>query len=91
VKYPATVVTLTLTGLELGSDIVILQAGTSTIMQDADAHPGSTYSYVYDTLINVDICIYKTGYIPFAIRNYTLQESDTSLPIDQVVDRNYQG
>ncbi len=91
VKYPSSVVTLTLSGLELGSDIVILQAGTSNILQDVDAHPGSAYSYVYDTFVTIDICIYKTGFIPFAIRNYVLQDSNTTLPIDQVADRNYQG
>lgn len=80
---------LTLTNLVSGSDIVILEAGTSTERVNVDANSGTTYEYVYETPGYVDICVYKRGYIPFAIRNYYLGVVVASLPISQVADRNY--
>lgn len=82
--------TLTLTGLVSGSDIVILEAGTSTIRTQIDAHGSTSYGYGYtDPGTAVDIGILKPGYVPLYIRNFTLSASDASLPIAQVSDRNY--
>jgi hypothetical protein len=83
--------TLTLDGLITGSDIVILDAGTTTPFVNVDANAGTTYDYVYDwtTDFDVDICIYKAGYVPYIIRAFTLSNADGSIPIGQVVDRNY--
>jgi hypothetical protein len=81
--------TLTLTGLVSDSDIVILQAGTETVRKLVDSLASTTYNYVYETSEAVDICIYKSGQIPFSIRNFTLPTSSSSLPIAQVVDVSY--
>lgn len=83
--------TLTLTGLKTGSDIVILTAGTSTELLNVDANASTTYPYSYSYASNtyVDICVYLRGYIPFIVRSYLLQDSNSSLPISQVQDRNY--
>ena len=55
--------TLTLNDLITGSDIVILEAGTTTPLENIDANAGTTYDYVYDWTIDfdVDICIYENG------------------------------
>lgn len=82
-------ITLQLTGLVSGSDIVILNAGTETERVNVDANVGSTYDYSFTTGGNVDICVYKQGYIPNTTRNYTLPASNGSLPIKQVADRNF--
>lgn len=82
-------ITLSLTGLVDGSDIVILNAGTSTERINIDQNAGSTYNFGFSTGGNVDICVYKQGYVPFVIRNYTLPASNGSVPINQVVDRNF--
>jgi hypothetical protein len=87
--YPLDVVTLSLSGLVTGSDIVILAAGTETARVLVDANAGTSYDYVYETAENIDICVYKSGYIPFFIRNYALTTSDASLPIAQVADPSY--
>lgn len=42
-QYPLDVLTLTLTGLVSGSDIVILQAGTETERVNVDSNAGSSY------------------------------------------------
>jgi hypothetical protein len=83
--------TLTLTGIVSGSDIVILTAGTTTELANIDANSGSTYAYSYTYSANtyIDVCVYKAGYVPFTVRNYLLADGDGSLPINQIIDRNY--
>ena len=82
---------LTLTGLITGSDIVILTAGTTTERVNVDANAGTTYafSYTYTASDSVDVAVYKQGYVPFVVRSYLLPNADGSLPIAQVVDRNF--
>lgn len=87
--YPLDTLTLTLTGIQTGSDIVILNAGTTTERVNVDANPTTSYAYTYETTGNVDICVYKQGYVPFTIRNYPLASSNATLPIAQVADRNF--
>lgn len=85
--------TLTLTGIVSGSDIVILLAGTTTELANNDGatNPVTSYGYTYSYSAGtfVDVCVYKQGYVPFTVRNYLLADSDGSLPINQVVDRNF--
>lgn len=83
--------TLTLTGLQTGSDIVILTAGTTTERVNVDAHGATTYdfSYAYTASDYVDIQVFKAGYVPFIVRSYLLANANGSLPIAQVADRYY--
>jgi hypothetical protein len=84
--------TLTLTGLISGSDIVILDAGTTTERVNVNENAGTTYGYDYaatDAGDSIDVGVFKAGYVPFYIRAYTLAATDGSLPISQVVDRYY--
>lgn len=83
--------TLTLTGIQTLSDIVILTAGTTTELLDLNENAGTTYaySYAYVAATYIDIGIFKAGYVPFYIRNYLLPNADGSLPIAQVIDRAY--
>lgn len=86
-QYPLDAIQLTLTGLKPASDVVIYQAGTETVRASADSVDSYVYSY-YSTE-NIDIGIFKAGYIPLYIRNYALGSSNASLPVAQVVDRAY--
>jgi hypothetical protein len=88
-QYPLDTINLTLTGLQTGSDVVILAAGTSTERSSVDANATSTWTYIYATQETIDIGVFKAGYVPFYIRNYSLAASDASLPIAQVIDRAY--
>ena len=88
-QYPLETITLTLTGLQTGSDIVVLAAGTVTQRINVDSNPTSSYSYVYQASEAVDIGIIKIGYVPLYIRNLTLSTTDSTLPIAQVADRNF--
>ena len=82
--YPLDTLNLTLTGLQAGSDIVVLAAGTSTERLNIDANASSSYTYTYSTLGSVDIGVFKVGYVPFYVRSYSLSSLDASLPIAQV-------
>ena len=87
--YPLPGILLTLTGLQPGSDVVVLQAGTNTILDSVDSNGTSSWSYSYTTQEVVDIGILKAGYVPLYVRNYTLGATNASLPIAQTIDRNY--
>jgi hypothetical protein len=88
---PATSPFLVLTGITTGSDVVLLEPNTTNVITSADSVGSSTYAFNYDpdVLTSVDICIYKSGKVPFAIRNLSLGLSGASVPINQVDDRNY--
>lgn len=84
-------VTLTLTGLVTGSDIVVRTANTNTVILSVDANSGTTYDYSYSYVAGtyVNIFVAKAGYVPYTVWDYQLGATDTSLPISQVVDRAY--
>jgi hypothetical protein len=85
--FPLDTFNLTLTGLQSGSDVVVYQAGTTTVRSSADSV--SSFVYTYETPESVDIGVFKAGYIPFYIRGYSLASANASLPVAQVVDRAY--
>lgn len=80
---------LNLTGLQTGSDIVILSPGTTTILASVDANSGSTYSLNYDPdlFTVIDLCVYKNGYVPFIIRNLNLGTAGATVPVSQIIDK----
>lgn len=82
--------TVTFAGLPTGCDIVILTAGTSTILQQVDAHGSTSYAWGYSGTPTVDVGFIKPGYVPFYIRNLALGASDSSIPVALTTDRNYQ-
>jgi hypothetical protein len=88
-QYPLDTFKLTFSGIVNGSDVVILQAGTDTVLGQVDQNSVSTWDYIYETPTNVDIFVSKAGFVPFYIRNFTLQSSNATLPIAQIIDRNY--
>jgi hypothetical protein len=89
-QYPLDTITLSLTGLVTGSDAVVRAAGASTILASVDANAGSSWAYTYETPQAVDIDVIKPGYVLVPlVRNFTLPSSNASLPVSQLVDRNY--
>jgi len=88
---PAGTPYLNLSGLQTGSDIVILDHGTTTEYQNIDAYSGTTWAWNYDpdVVTMVDVCIYKVGFKPFTVRNLTLTSTGATIPIQQQIDLNY--
>ena len=87
--YPMDTFTLSLSGIISGSDIVILEAGTTNIIEQVDANAGTTYDFIYETAQDVDIGILKSGYKPTYVRDYTLPSENSTLLITQTVDYSY--
>lgn len=81
--------TVTFTGLPAGTDIVILTAGTTTILHQVDANAGSSYAWGYQGTPAVDVGFIKPGFVPLYIRNLSLTATDSSLPVSLTADRNY--
>jgi hypothetical protein len=89
IQYPLDTITLAIGGLITGSDVVVYEAGTETILDSVDANAGTSWNYVYETQQDVDIGVFLAGYVPFFIRGYGLGGTDSSVPVAQVVDRAY--
>jgi hypothetical protein len=87
--YPLDTISLTVTGLVAGSDVVIYAAGTTTILDSVDSFAGTSWSYIYETPQPIDIGVILPGYVLYYIRNYTLGLTDASVPVSQTPDRNY--
>ena len=81
--------TVTFTGLPTLTDVVILTAGTSTILDQVDQNATSSYAWSYSGTPTVDVGFIKTGYVPYYIRNLALGSSDASIPVAMTLDRNY--
>jgi hypothetical protein len=85
--------TLSVTNVVSGSDIVILSAGTSTVLtsNDGATNPVTSFDYSYTYAANtfVDIAVYLAGYVPYIVRNYLLPANGGSVQVAQVLDRNY--
>ena len=82
--------TMTFTGLVVGSDVVLLVAGTDTVIDAVDQTVGTTWSYSYSTPIDFDYGIIKPGYVTIYRYNRTMSSETTSeIPIAQTIDRNY--
>ena len=90
IQYPLDTFTLTLTGLQSGSDVVVRATGTETVLGSVDDNAATSWQHTYETPQNVDISIYKPGYIPHTtLKNYPLASSNASLPVVQVPDASY--
>lgn len=87
--YPLDTNTVTFTGLPTGSDVVVLTAGTTTILDQRDSLAGSSYSFTFSGAQNVDVGFLKPGYVPYYIRNLALTAVDSSIPVTLTADRNY--
>lgn len=84
--------TLTLTGLPTGCDIVVLTAGTTTVLDQYDAVATTSFAYVYpyfDTTAVVDIGFIKQGFVPFYIRGLALPAQNSTIPVALTPDRNF--
>lgn len=85
-------VALTFTGLATSSEIRIYTAGTTTELtgvENTTLDGTFVYLYPYSGDILVDIQIFNLQYQPIRYTNFILGSSNTTIPIQQVIDRNY--
>jgi hypothetical protein len=88
--HPSDTYKLNFTGLKYGSDVVILTINTTDKLGEVQDLAAFDWEFEYENPQYVDIGIHKPGYVPLYIRAFELTANNTTLPIAQVVDRNYQ-
>lgn len=81
--------TVTFTGFPVGTDIVVLTAGTTTVLVAIDQNATTSYAYTYSGTPTIDVGFINQGFIPFYIRGLTLGTVSSSIPVALSIDRNY--
>lgn len=89
-QYPLDTNTVTFTGLPVGTDVVVLTAGTSTILSQFNQIVSSSYVYSYSGAQTVDVGFIKPGYKVNYIRSLSLTTTDSSIPVQMTLDKDYQ-
>lgn len=74
---------------EAGCDVVILAAGTSTVLASVNAQAGNVFDYTYSTVQNIDIGVIKPGFKVTYTYGYALPSTDSIFPVSLGVDRSY--
>lgn len=89
--YPLETVAITLTGLKNPTEIRVFDQGTTTEITGTGAESVTSGSHTFTVPINtaIDISIIALGYQNTRLLNYTAS-ADASIPISQVIDRQYQ-
>ena len=89
VLYPVSSPTITLTGLQSGSSVDFIRV-SDKLNLGGNESTGTSYVFTYDYYedVSVNIVIQNYGYQYLSIP-YTLSSSSASIPIQQVIDRNY--
>ncbi len=82
-------VQITLTDLVNPSEVRVYLAGTQTAVDGQENVTSGTFVFSVGTSVTVDISIISLSYQILRIKNYS-SAADTSLPIQQIVDRQYQ-
>jgi hypothetical protein len=88
-NYVFSSTTVTFTGLPIGTDVIVLKAGTNIILESIESIASTSWGYTYTVQESVDVGFIKPGYIPYYIRNLALGATDSSLPVALTLDRNY--
>ncbi|RLA19249.1 MAG: hypothetical protein DRQ56_05810 [Gammaproteobacteria bacterium] len=82
--------TMTFTGLQIGSDVVLLEAGTNTVIDSVDQVATSTWSYTYSVGVAFDYGVVKQGYVTIYRYGLVMADADSEIAVAQIQDRNYQ-
>jgi hypothetical protein len=80
--------TLTLTGLQTNSEVRIFDSSTGNELAGIESVIGSTFSYTSSALVSVKIVVFALQYQEVRF-DYTLTTSNTTIPIQQIPDRQY--
>jgi len=84
--------TLTISPIITGSDVIVYEAGTATVLQATQNISGTSDQYIYgggDIGSFIDVGVFKAGYTPLYVRDYELGDANATLPVSQQVDRFY--
>ena len=83
---------LTLTGLQVGTKVMVYNAATNNWLAGIGVITSTTFTYAYSYTgdFNVNIVIMSLTYQYMMIKNYTCSSGSNTIPIQQTIDRNYQ-
>lgn len=81
-------VSITLTGLVEGSEVRVFNAGTATEIAGQETVNAGEFQFSVGAGVTVDISILAISYQNLRIKNFSTT-SDTSVPVQQQVDRQY--
>ena len=87
---PPTYRTLTLNGIKSGSEIRLYKESDMSELAGVESFSNTVfeYTYLYSLDVPVVLVIFALGYTPVYL-NLTLQNQNSSIPIQQLIDRNY--
>lgn len=80
----------TLTGLANPTEVRVYTAGTTTELASQENVTTGSFQFALAAGTNVDIRIFSISYLPADILNFTVPATDSSIPVSQVFDRNYE-
>jgi len=79
---------VTLTGLQNPTEIRVYLTGTLTVVDGQEDVTSGSFNFTIGSAVAIDIRIFALGYYPADLINYSTT-SDATIPIAQVLDRNY--
>lgn len=80
-------VTVTLTGLVTGTEVRVYKTSDDSVV-DGTESSGTSFAFSAASGLGVYIRIFHVDYLPADIIGYTIPGSATSIPVQQVFDRN---
>ena len=83
--------TVTLTGVQLNSEIRVLDSSTYTEYAGIETTVTSDWPFQLGAGTVVDIVIFNLQYDYYRLYSYEIPVTNTSIPISQVYDRNFSG
>jgi hypothetical protein len=81
-------VTVTLTGLVTGTEIRVYDSGDDSVIDGIESS-GTSWAFSDAASNVVYMRIFHVNYLPADIEDYTIPASATSIPIQQIFDRNF--
>jgi hypothetical protein len=81
--------TLTLSGLKPGTEVRVYDDQGDELAGVESSGTTFQYSYSYDGNISTTIVIHSLGYLPIRLENFILGSESQTVPIQQIVDRQY--
>jgi hypothetical protein len=81
---------ITLSGLINGTEITVYDSGDGSEIDHVENVTGNSFSFTDSAANVVDIYIHKADYYRADILNFTIPSDDTTIPVSQRFDPNYQ-
>ena len=75
---------------QVGADVIVMEAGTDTVLASIDANSSNDFVFTYTGSQTVDVGVIKQGFIVKYTYGYNLTGDNQTLPVALLIDRAYQ-